>query len=62
MMLDPGYNSYAALDNLIAREMTKMAQINDHIATLSHLKRIGAENGLTPAAFKEALASLDGCQ
>lgn len=58
MMLDPGYNSYSSLDDLIAREVTKIAQINDHIATLNYLKRNGTENGLSSAAFKEVLTSL----
>ena len=59
-MLDPGYNSYAVLDTLLALEKEKLVQIDRHITTLEYLKRTGATAGLSPSLIKTALYYLEG--
>lgn len=60
MMLTPGYNSYAVLDTLLAREKEKLIQIGRNITTLEYLKRVGATTGLSPSLIKTALSYLAG--
>lgn len=45
IMLDPGYDSDAVLDLLLAKEEKKRQQSDRRIAVLKYLKKVGTKNG-----------------